>query len=31
MGNGLIEEYSGIRSEIVSLETLRDQLIATIL
>lgn len=30
MGNGLIEEYSGIRSEIVSLETLRDQLIATI-
>lgn len=30
MDNGLIHEYSGIRAEIVELETLKDQLIATV-
>ena len=30
MKKGLIYEYSGIRSEIVALETLKDQLIATV-
>lgn len=30
MDSGLFHEYSGIRSEIVALETLKDQLIATV-